>query len=312
MRENIISIIADMDYTLTPEFMQRPLFNHYGHDPAKFWEESREEHSRLEKVLTSEECFPEHLRAKEGQLRTKACYEVTYAELILDHIKKGCPADGKKWEGLNRRMLRELGSKIEFFKGLPEAIREDKEYVQSNPAWQRHNIKLEWHVISLGISDMIKGSAIGEYLDGVFAYEFVPAEGEDPAEGELSRVATPMLYAEKPQFIYHLNKGPLIEVNEKMAAELRRIPGRNMLYLGDGQSDVPAFAVIRRMGGKSIAVYSPHESRCYVEAVKLFSQNRVSSIAAADYSLGSELRNNIREWITNTAESIVSREFNFR
>ncbi len=307
-KENIIAIIADMDYTLTPDFMQKPLFEHYGHDPEQFWKESREEHQRLEKIITSEASFPKSLRAEKNQMMAHACNEVTYADMILEHIKKGCPTDGKKWEGLNRKLLRKLGKKVEFYRGLPEAIREEKEFVQSVQEWNRHNIKLEWHVVSLGIADMIRKSAIGKYLDGIFAYEFATAKGEDPATGLLDKVATPMLYANKTQYVYHLNKGPLINVNEKMAPELRRIPGKNMIYLGDGQSDVPAFAVMKRMEGKSIAVYSPREARCYVEAVKLYSEHRVAAIASGDYSWGSELRRILRESITKIAEGIVAEE----
>ncbi len=304
-KENILAIIADMDYTLTPDFMQRPLFAHFKHDFDQFWEENAEEQKRLESILASESGFPRNQKAPKKQLSAHACREITYADMILEHIKKGCPADGKKWKGLNRKLLRTLGAEIEFFKGLPEAIREEKEYVANVHDWKKHKIKLEWHVISLGIADMIRGSAIGKYLDGIFASEFVPARGEDEATGIIDKVATPMTYSSKTQYIYHLNKGPLINVNDKMAHELRRIPGSNMLYLGDGQSDVPAFAVIKRMDGKSIAVYSPSEERCYVEAVKLCTENRVSSIAPADYSAGSELRQLIRNWIDKRAEEII-------
>lgn len=305
MKENIIAIVADMDYTLTPEYIPKPLFEHYNHDPKQFWDESREEHQRLEKILSSEMSFPKSLRTPENQLSANACYEITYADMIIEHIKHGCPNGGEKWEGLNRRLLRELGSKIGFFQGLPEAIREEKEFVEKNPEWRKHNIKLEWYVISLGIADMIRGSSIGKYLDGIFAYEFAPARNEDPAKGVLDKVALPMTYVGKTQYLYQLNKGPLIDVNEKMAQDIRRIPFNNMLYLGDGQTDVPAFAVINRNHGKNIAVYSTDETRCYVEAVKLYSQQRVDHIAAADYQIGSDLRGIIRGWITEVAEGIM-------
>jgi len=307
-KENIIAVIADMDYTLTPEFMQKPLFKHYGHDQEQFWKESKKEHMRLERILSSEASFPKHMQTPKNQLSAHACYEITYADMILEHIKGGCPADGKKWEGLNRELLRKLGSKIEFFQGLPDAIREEKEFAESIQEWKKQNIKLEWYVISLGIADMIRGSAIGKHLDGIFAYEFAPSRGEHNTKGTIDKIATPMTYSGKTQFIYQLNKGPLINVNEKMAREIRRIPGESMIYLGDGQSDVPAFAVIKRMGGKSIAVYSPNEARCYIEAARLYSENRVSAIAPADYRQGSELRQIIRDCIIKVAESIAAKE----
>ena len=309
-KENIIAVIADMDYTLTPEFMQKPLFECYDHDPEQFWKESKEEHQRLEQILASEASFPKHMHMPKNQLSAHACYEITYADMMIEHIKKGCPTDGKKWEGLNRQLLRKLGSKIEFFQGLPDAIREEKEFVGSISEWKKHNIKLEWYVISLGIADMIRGSSISKHLDGIFAYEFAPAKGEHNTKGIIDKIATPMTYSGKTQFIYQLNKGPLINVNDKMAPEIRRIPGANMIYLGDGQSDVPAFAVIKRMQGKSIGVYSQRESRCYVEAARLYSENRVSSIAPADYRHGSELRQIIRSWVTKVAESIITKDTN--
>ncbi|MFH0752207.1 MAG: hypothetical protein V1914_01270 [archaeon] len=307
---HIIAIIADVDYTLTPHFMQKPLFEHFNHDFQQFWDESKEEHRYLGKILSSEKDFPKELQTPMFQLRAEACYEITYADLIIDHIKKGCPRTGKKWEGLNRLLLRKLGSKIKFFEGLPEAIREEKEFVKNHPKWKKFNIKLEWYAISLGIADMIRGSAIGPYLDGVFAYEFAPAKEDHPTKGIINKVATPMLFAGKPQYLYQLNKGPLVDVNEKMAQEIRRIPFQNMLYLGDGQSDVPAFAVIKRNLGRNIAVYSPYEARCYIESVKLYSQKRVDHIAIANYQRGSILRKIIRQWITEVAERIVAEELN--
>lgn len=245
--EKVIAIITDFDKTLTKAFTPEYLIEHFGHDTDQFWEESNEEYERRKKILCSEESFPEHLRAIETQQRADACYEITYADMILDHIKKGCPRDpnAKKWEGVNRQLLREIGSEIEFFPGLPDAILEEKQFVANNPEWKKRNIKLEWHVISLGLADMIRGSAIGKHLDGIFAYEFVPAPGDNPATGIIDTIATPMLYANKTQYLYQLNKGPLIDVNEKMDHRIRRIPFSHMQYYGDGQSDVPAFAVIK-------------------------------------------------------------------
>lgn len=309
--ENVIALIADVDLTFTPAYTEDPLFEHYGHDPKKFWDECKQWHDTLKQKVTfpAEKYFPEHKRVPEHKQRTGAAYEPTYIDMLLRHIWEGCPETGKKWDGLSRLLLREIGEKIEFFPGLPDAIKEEKDFVKNNKDWQRHDIKLECYAISLGLADMIWGSSIGEHLDGVFAYEVAPGENDNPAEGTIKHMAHPMLYSGKPQHIYQLNKGPLIDVNEKMDHLLRRIPGSRMLYLGDGQTDVPAFAVMKRMEGKSIAVYSPYEQRKYLEAVRLFSEKRVDAIAKADYRNGSPLRLLIREWIARAAEKIVHNDF---
>jgi hypothetical protein len=132
VKEHIIAVIVDVDYTLTPGYMQRPLFDHYEHDADEFWAESRDEHNYLIGALSSESHFPKELRAPAGQLGAGACYEVTYADMILEHVKHGCPKTGKKWTGLNRELLRKLGARLVFFEGLPEAIKEEKEFVKNH------------------------------------------------------------------------------------------------------------------------------------------------------------------------------------
>jgi hypothetical protein len=98
------------------------------------------------------------------------------------------------------------------------------------------------------------------------------------------------------------------DVNQHMPADQRRIPFSNMVYVGDGPTDIPCFAVLKNYAGKSLAVYNPADRRafdtCYELCVK---SKRVDAMAPADYRAGSPLRLVLERMILEIADRIVER-----
>ena len=108
-------------------------------------------------------------------------------------------------------------------------------------------------------------------------------------------------YTTKTQYLFRISKGCLEEtdtaVNERTPKEQRLMPFSQMLYVGDGLTDVPCMATLRKFGGQAIAVYRPRTKTGSKHAEKLLKDGRVDNIAIADYSEGSKMDVIIKAWL---------------
>lgn len=157
--QNVIAVIWDFDKTLTPRYMQEPLFAKYGVDGATFWVEVNA------------------LAAHHQALGTKRVSNDTiYLEHILAYVRDGVFGD------LTNNVLRQLGGEIGLLPGLPGYLDELRAFVRSRTEWTEHNIELEHYVVSTGLREMILGSAIGPVVEDVWACEFVE---DSPGRGYL-------------------------------------------------------------------------------------------------------------------------------
>jgi hypothetical protein len=294
--QNKIAIIWDFDKTLIPYDMQRPLFRHYGVDEETFWQECN--------------ALPEYYRARGYELVSR---DQMYLLHILSYVKAG------RFKGLNNSLLREFGSHLTYFDGLPELFQTLQDHVQtSDPSFGVYDIAVEHYVVSSGLRQIILGSAIAPYLDGVWACEYLesaPGPGylspDYHASGDGHREISQIIYAvdntTKTRAIFEINKGtnvhPEIDVNAAIPHDDRRIPFANMIYVADGPSDVPVFSVVNQNGGKTLGVYAPGSAADFRKANELQRQNRVQAIAPADYRPGSQAY----LWLVTAVEEIAER-----
>ena len=98
-------------------------------------------------------------------------------------------------------------------------------------------------------------------------------------------------YTNKTQFLFRINKGVLdVWEDEKLNAfvpeDERRVPFKNMIYIGDGLTDVPCMRLVKANNGQSIAVFHKRKKEI---AAQLLAENRVDFITEANYSKNSEL-----------------------
>lgn len=270
--QNVIAFIWDFDKTLTPGYMQDPLFEHYGIDAGSFWKEVN--------ALT------------DYYARRELCVskDTVYLGHILSYIEKG------PLEGLTNEKLRQLGAKIELAPGMPDCLDRMKSIVESDERFSRHSISVEHYIVSTGLKQMIEGNPIRDHVDGVWACELL---SDPPGPGYLTETATtpPTLThiptqlgyvldnTTKTRAIFEINKGanvePGLDVNARMDEDERRVPMKNMIYIADGPSDVPVFSVVGSNGGRTLGVYT--SSANYEGVKKLQDDGRVHSIAKADY-----------------------------
>ncbi len=298
--QDIIAVIWDFDKTLIPGYMQEPLFKKYGVDAARFWEEV----NRLEDYY-----------AKQGVIINK---DTIYLNHILTYVKEGI------FQGLNNKILEELGAELTFYPGLPEFFNDIKEQIENNERFKKFDIRLEHYVVSTGLAAMIRGSKIYKYISGLWGCEFIesPAKpgftvggGEQPpVQGE--RVITQIGYAldntSKTRALFEINKGvnkyPDIDVNSSMREQDRRVPFSNMIYVADGPSDVPSFSIINKYGGRTYAVYPARDIRALRQVDSLRKDGRIHMYGEADYREGSQTYMWLVEHASQIAESIARRK----
>lgn len=272
-RRNIVACVWDFDKTLIPGYMQRPLFEQFGIDEEKFWQE----------VNTLPEIY-----AKRGMFVSP---DTVYLNHLLSYIKTG------PLKGLRNADLRALGEKLLFYEGLPGFFSRLKTFVAEDPLYAKHDIRLEHYIISTGLAEMIRGSAIAGEVDGVFGCEFIEnplppfylEQGElaIPMDFEISQIGVMVDNTIKTRYVFEINKGTnrnaAIDVNAKMLPEDRRVPIANMVYVADGPSDVPVFSVVRKGGGKCLAVYDPEREDEFQQNDQLLEDGRVHAYGPADY-----------------------------
>lgn len=287
-----IAIIWDFDKTLIPGYMQEPLFKYYNVDGRNFWREVNS--------------LPEYLR-REGQEMVAA--DSIYLNHILAHVRAGI------FKGLNNKLLRELGSELQFYPGLPEFFPAVQKHVANNPLFSKYDIKVEHYIVSTGLRQMILGSKIAKHVDGIWACEFVEMlippgylEAGIPKQKEEDITIQDISYlidnTTKTRAIFEINKGVnkigTIDVNTHIPRVDRRIPFQNMIYIADGPSDVPVFSLINQNGGRTYGVYAKGAKKEFAQVNELQKQGRIHSFGEANY----EPNTHTYMWIMNAVEEI--------
>ena len=187
---------------------------------------------------------------------------------------------------LDRAFLNHCGESIQLFPGVREW------FARINAFGESLGVQAEHYVISSGLREIIEGSGIAQEFREIYACEFYYNENGDACWPKLD-----VNFTNKTQFVYRINKGILDvsrdrELNDSMPDDSKRVPFTNMIYMGDGLSDVPCMKMMRAYGGQAIAVYQA-SNRQGVE--KLLADGRVDFIFPADYREGMELDRTVRD-----------------
>ena len=180
---------------------------------------------------------------------------------------------------LLREKLVAMGKNVELFDGVEEWFDRITAFGLEN------GMQIEHYVISSGMKEIIEGTSISKYFKSIFACEFLYDEN-----GNGVWPKTDVNYTNKTQFVYRINKGVLdiandVDLNRSMPDDSKRVPFCNMIYIGDGLSDVPCMKMMKAYGGYSIAVYQKKDSK--VE--DLLKKGRVDFIYPADYRENTDL-----------------------
>lgn len=253
-----VAIAYDFDGTLAPGNMQEHVFlPKLGIDPGAFWARSN--------ALA---------RAQQGDPI------LTYMHRMLEEARHAdLPMRRADWVA--------QGSGITLFPGV------EGWFPRITEAGAERGLAVKHYVISSGLREMIDGTAIRPYLDAVFASGFL-YDGSGVAVG----AAVAVNYTTKTQFLFRINKGAMDladdrAVNAFQPPEQRVVPFPNMVFIGDGDTDIPCFRLVREQGGHSIAVFPSDDPKRAANGQRLIAEKRVHCSVPADYSPGAELERRV-------------------
>lgn len=249
-----IAISYDFDGTLAPGNMQEfDFIPEIGATTKKFWAEVArlaEEHEADNILMYMRQMLK---KAKEAEVQVR------------------------------KKNFSDFGAHVELFDGVLEWFDRIDKYGQERGADVKH------FIISSGLREMIEGTSIGKKFEKIFASSFFYDH-----HGVAEWPALALNYTTKTQYLFRINKGILNvhdhkSVNNFVPHSKRPVPFSNMLYIGDGETDIPCFRLVKDQGGHSIAVYPAHTKGAKEKAQKLIQEERVNYSALADYCEGSKL-----------------------
>ncbi len=295
MEQNVIAIIWDFDKTLIPGYMQEPIFNAYGVDSKAFWKEVNE------------------LPSKYAQRGIRVNKDTIYLNHIITCVNQGI------FEGLNNKRLNEFGEQLSFYPGVPDIFRDLKHIVEVEQKYKNFSIQVEHYIVSTGITEMIKGSKINDFVDGIWGCEFIEEpirsnldiriNEKEPNDGILNQIGYMIDNTSKTRAIFEINKGSNkfnIDVNSKIDRDKRRVPFENMIYIADGPSDIPVFSILKQYGGKTFAIYPKGDVKAFNQVNELIKDGRIDMYAEADYQKGTTAY----IWLQENVKQIAERIYN--
>ncbi len=258
-----LALMYDFDRTLCTKDMQEYSFiPNVNMTPEEFWMEANNMASeqKMDRVLA-------------------------YMFMMLDKARSAR-------QSVRRESFVALGHDLEFYPGVESWFDRIGAFAQGL------GVQVEHYIISSGLREIIEGSTIYRHFKEVFACEFL-YDVDNVAQWPKNVVN----YTTKTQFLFRINKGTLDlsddrTVNEYVPEDRRPVPFRNMLYIGDGMTDVPCMKLVKVNGGWSIAVYQQGRQET---AVGLLRDGRADFIFEADYSQGGELESTVMDIIRKMA-----------
>ena len=274
MNNRIVAIMYDFDKTLCTKDMQEYSFiPNLGISTGDFWDEANKlrEVDKMDAVLT---------------------YMYLMVKKTMDNGST-----------LKREYLNKMGDDVELFPGVSEWFNRINEY------GKKRGIIVEHYIISSGLKEIIEGSKIGTFFKKIYASEFYYDSNGDAVWPRLA-----INYTNKTQYLKRINKGILDEaddysLNRKMNDSDRRILASNMIYIGDGLTDVPCMKLTKDSGGVSIAVYTKNS---FPVAKNLMDDDRINYLAEANYDDGSIIDTIVKKTIDSVAINFSLKDIYFK
>lgn len=260
----VIAICYDFDKTLSPTDMQaQGYIQSVGYDVEEFWKKSNG-------------------LAENNDMDQNLAYMFSMREAAAGQIV------------FTRKKLLEYGSQVQLFPGVEEWFERIREY------GKEHGVLIEHYIISSGLKEMIEGTSVAQ--SGAFKKIFASSFYYD--ENDVAVWPAQVVnYTNKTQFLFRIEKGVLDindpGVNDYFSPEEIRVPFRNMIYIGDSDTDIPCMKLVNTYGGYSIGVYNS-ETKDKTKVYKMMRDKRIKYYAPADYREGTEIDVLVKEVIDRT------------
>ena len=272
----VLAICYDFDKTLTPDDMQaQGYIQSVGYDVQQFWDETD--------ALA-------HAHGMDSNL--------AYMFKMVQE------AEGNLI--LNRQSLMDYGAKVQVFPCVEDWFERIRNFAAE------HGVLVEHYIISSGLQEMIEGTKMAKEgaFERIYASSFYYND-----RGLAKWPAQVVNYTNKTQFLFRIEKGTLDvndpAVNEFFPPDQVRVPFRNMVYIGDSDTDIPCMKLVNINGGHAIGVYNPDTGK-KEKVQKMMRDYRIRYYAPADYTDGSELDGLVKKIILRTAANEELETIHFR
>ena len=261
----VLAICYDFDKTLSPDDMQaQGYIQSVGYNVRDFWDKSNQ-------------------LATANDMDTNLAYMYTMMTEAQGNLV------------FKKEKLEEYGAKVKLFRGVEDWFDRIRDYGKA------HGVIVEHYIISSGLKEMIEGTSIAKkgVFEKIYASSFYYNE-----RGLAVWPAQVINYTSKTQFLFRIEKGTLDindpAVNDYFPPDQMRVPFRNIVYIGDSDTDIPCMKLVNTSGGHSIGVYNP-DTNDKTKVLKMIRDNRIRHFAPADYSENGELDQLVKEIIDKTA-----------
>jgi phosphoserine phosphatase len=193
---------------------------------------------------------------------------------------------------ITKESFASFAQEIVYKNGVEDLFPNLTEHLRSN----HPKYEIEFYIISSGIGEIIRHTSIAKHFKDIWASDF--------AYDNNAEIVFPkkiLSFTDKTRYLFQISKGmvgssyrskPYI-VNEKYDSQNYTIPFKNMIYIGDGLTDVPCFSLLKKQNGTAIAVYEAQNTQAYGKAWKFIKEDRVCNLHSANYEKGSDLYNSI-------------------
>ena len=261
-----LAIVYDFDGTLAPGNAQEPQFlPDIGMKPKDFWAEVDQLSSdhQADKILMYMRLMLEKARAANVSVRLQDFHD--------------------------------RGGAITLFEGVQGWFDRIDEYGRGK------GVRVKHYLVSSGNAELIEGTSIASKFEMVYASRFMFDENGVPGWP-----AQALNYTTKTQYLFRINKGTHdpsddTEINQFVEMRDRPIPFENMVYIGDGPTDVPCFRLVKDLGGLSVAVFRPGKKGAREVAEQFRDDGRVHAVVPAKYKDGTELDKVVKAYIRHVA-----------
>lgn len=217
------------------------------------------------------------------------------ADPILTYLCEMIQQAKKNEMSLRRSAFQSYGASVQLFEGVESWFNRINKYAA------KQEIEVEHYINSSGIKEMIEGTKIAKYFKKIYACSFFYN-----VDGVAYWPSVAVNYTNKTQFLFKINKGIEAVSDDKLInrftpEDQRPVPFRNMIYIGDGTTDIPCMRLIKEKQGNAIAVYNPQDETVGQSILQLIDEQRVNYTAPANYSPNSRLEQIVKAIIDKLA-----------
>ncbi len=270
---DVIALVFDFDDTLAPDSTSGFLAS-MGVDPGHFWT------NKVGPLLSEQDWDP----------------VPAYLYEMIELSRSG------QYGAITQERLAQWGQRLPLHDGVDTLFSRLRAVVKA----QHPQVQLEFYLISSGIGDVVRNTAIAHEFTDIWASEFVYDDS-----GAVHFPKRIVSFTDKTRYLFHIQKGIVgassrnkpFEVNKKVDQDKLRVPFQQMIFVGDGYTDIPCFSLIRSAGGVAFGVWDPKHRDKRSRAWGFIQEGRVSNLNQARYDEHAELY----QWLEEAVESLAGR-----